>query len=124
MSYTYSFEKLSVWKSNRQFTKRLYSVTKTFPKEEQFGITSQVRRATVSISCNLAEGSARVSNKEQNRFYEIAFGSAVEVVNLMILSNDLEMLSDNDYTTLRNEIEKITFDISTLIKNNKKVDNG
>ncbi len=123
MSYTYSFEKLSVWKSNRQFTKRLYSVTKTFPKEEQFGITSQVRRATVSISCNLAEGSARVSNKEQNRFYEIAFGSAVEVVNLMILSNDLEMLSDNDYVSLRNEIEKITFDISTLIKNNKKVEN-
>lgn len=123
MSYTYSFEKLSVWKSNRQFTKRLYSVTKTFPKEEQFGITSQVSRTTVSISCNLAEGSARVSNKEQNRFYEIAFGSAVEVVNLMILSNDLEMLSDNDYVSLRNEIEKITFDISTLIKNNKKVEN-
>jgi len=120
MSYTYAFEKLAVWKANRQFIKRLYSASKSFPKEELFGITSQIRRATVSVSCNLAEGSARISGKEQNRFYEIAFGSAVEVVNLLILTNDLEMLPDNDYAYLRNEMEKITFDISTLIKNNKK----
>ncbi len=120
MSYTYAFEKLAVWKTNRQFIKRLYNVTKTFPRDEQFGITSQIRRATISISCNLAEGSARISSKEQNRFYEIAFGSAVEVVNLLILTNDLEMLSDNDFASLRNEIEKITFDISALIKSNKK----
>ena len=116
MAYTYSFEKLSVWQLNRQFAKKLYQQTKTFPKEELFGITSQIRRATISISCNLAEGSARKSPKEQFRFYEIAFGSAAEVVNLMILCNDLEMLNDDIYAVLRADMEKITWHIHTLMK--------
>ncbi|MBK8564167.1 MAG: four helix bundle protein [Saprospiraceae bacterium] len=76
MSYTYAFEKLTVWQMNRQFAKKLYLKTKSFPKEELFGITSQIRRACISVSCNLAEGSARKTPKEQLRFYEIAFGSA------------------------------------------------
>lgn len=114
MNYTYSFEKLSVWQMNRVFAKKLYLQTATFPKEELFGITSQIRRATISISCNLAEGSARVSAKEQFRFYEIAFGSGAEVVNLLILSYDLGFLSDKDYYSLRSEMEKITYQINKL----------
>jgi four helix bundle protein len=114
MNYTYSFEKLSVWQMNRVFTKKLYRQTAAFPKEELFGITAQIRRASISISCNLAEGSARISSKEQFRFYEIAFGSGVEVVNLLILSNDLGYLSDDDYHLLRSEIEKITYQINKL----------
>ncbi len=79
---------------SRIFAKKLYQVTREFPKEELFGLTSQIRRATISVSCNLAEGSARMSVKEQQRFYEIAFSSAVEIVNLLILSNDFGYLSD------------------------------
>ena len=94
MSYNYSFEKMAVWQMSRIFAKKLYQVTRQFPKEELFGLTSQIRRATISVSCNLAEGSARMSVKEQQRFYEIAFSSAVEVVNLLILSNDFGYLSD------------------------------
>ena len=116
MAYTYSFEKLSVWQLNRQFAKRLYKQTKSFPKEELFGITSQIRRACISVSCNLAEGGTRKSPKEQYRFYEIAFGSAAEVVNLLILCNDLEMINDGDYADLRKEMEKITWHIHTLMK--------
>ena len=116
MAYTYSFEKLSVWQLNRSFSKNLYSQTKKFPKEELFGITSQIRRATVSISCNLAEGSARKSSKEQHRFYEIALSSAAEVVNLLILCNDLEMLLSNEYVALRKDMEKITWHIHKLMK--------
>ena len=101
---------------NRQFAIKLYKQTKSFPKEELFGITSQIRRATISISCNLAEGSARKSPKEQYRFYEIAFGSAAEVVNLMILCNDLEMITDSDYVVLRSDLEKITWHIYQLMK--------
>ena len=93
---------------SRVFAKKLYQVTHEFPKEELFGLTSQIRRATISVSCNLAEGSARMSAKEQQRFYEIAFSSAVEVVNLLILSNDFGYLSDQSYVDLRDEIEKIT----------------
>ena len=96
MSYTYAFEKLTVWQMNRQFAKKLYLKTKSFPKEEFFGITSQIRRACISVSCNLAEGSARKTPKEQLRFYEIAFASGAEVVNLLILCNDLELLSAPD----------------------------
>ncbi len=116
MAYTYSFEKLSVWQLSRQFSKKLYRQTKSFPKEELFGMTSQIRRAAISISCNLAEGSARKSPKEQYRFYEIAFGSAAEVVNLLILSNDLAYLPDHLYAELRAEIEKTTWHIHLLMK--------
>ena len=101
---------------SRVFAKKLYQVTREFPKEELFGLTSQIRRATISVSCNLAEGSARMSVKEQQRFYEIAFSSAVEVVNLLILSNDFGYISDQSYLDLREEIEKITWLINKLYK--------
>ena len=113
-NYIYGFEKLSVWQSTRSFTKEMYLMTKSFPKDEVFGITSQMRRATISISCNLVEGSARKSPREQNRFYEIAYGSAVEVLNLLILSNDLEFLSNENYGVLRNALEKVTYQINRL----------
>ena len=116
MRYTYGFEKLGVWQANRQFAKKLYKLTASFPKEELFGITSQIRRATISISCNLAEGSARQGVKDQHRFYEIAFGSAVEVVNLLILCNDFGFISDQDYETLRTDMEKITYQFNQLKK--------
>ena len=64
MQYTYGFEKMSVWQQARQVTKLVYLKTKGFPKEELFGVTSQIRRASISICCNLAEGSARISPKD------------------------------------------------------------
>lgn len=84
----------------RQAVKLIYDTTKSFPKEELFGVTNQIRRASISICCNLAEGSARIGAVDQNRFYEIAFGSAVEVVNLLILSTDLGYLSDEGYAVI------------------------
>ena len=119
-NYTYAFEKLGVWQLNRAFTKKLYINTKAFPKEELFGITSQIRRATISISCNLAEGSARKSPKDQKRFYEIAYSSAAEVVNLLVLCCDLEFLSDEIYQDLRNDLEKITWQINKLVEGIKQ----
>ena len=68
MQYTYAFEKMAVWQMARQVVKQIYSKTKSFPKEELFGITGQIRRAGVSICCNLAEGSARRGNRDQDRF--------------------------------------------------------
>jgi len=114
MRYTYAFEKMTVWQTARQVVKLIYLKTKSFPKEEAFGVTSQIRRAGISICCNLAEGSARINPPDQNRFYEIAFGSAVEVVNLLILCNDLEYLSDEDYALVRTEMEKLTYQINNL----------
>jgi four helix bundle protein len=114
MQYTYSFEKMAVWQMARQAVKLIYLKTKSFPKEELFSTTSQIRRAGISVCCNLSEGSARINPPDQNRFYEIAFGSAVEVVNLLIICKDLEYLSDEDYGLLRTELEKITYHINRL----------
>ena len=77
MQYTYSFEKMNVWQLARKVVKLIYLKTKSFPKSEIFGVTSQIQRASVSVCCNLAEGSARISPADQNRFYEISFSSAV-----------------------------------------------
>jgi four helix bundle protein len=115
MKFSYSFEKMVVWQMTRKVINQIYIKTKNFPKEELFGITSQIRRAAVSISCNLSEGSARLGEKEQKRFYEIAFGSAIEVINLLIISHDLELLAQDDYEYLRNEMEKLTFQMNKLI---------
>ena len=114
MQYTYAFEKMAVWQMARQVVKQIYSKTKSFPKEELFGITGQIRRAGVSICCNLAEGSARIGNQDQDRFYKIAFGSAVEVVNLLIICKDLEYISDDDYNLVRTEMEKLTYHLNHL----------
>ena len=114
MQYTYAFEKMAVWQNAKNATKSICVKTKSFPKEETFGMTSQIRRAGVSICCNLAEGSARISPVDQNRFYEIAFGSAIEVINLLIISKEMELISETDYVNLRSELEKITYQINQM----------
>jgi len=78
---TYAFENLTVWQESRKFVKEIYLVTADYPKDERYGLISQLRRASVSVSSNLAEGSCRWSKKEQARFYEIAYGSLIEVLN-------------------------------------------
>ncbi|MCA0237432.1 MAG: four helix bundle protein [Bacteroidetes bacterium] len=114
MKYTYAFEKMAVWHVAKNAVKNIYVKTKSFPREESFGMTSQIRRAGVSICCNLAEGSARISHADQSRFYEIAFGSAVEVINLLIISKELGYLSDGDYLEIRPELEMLTYQINQL----------
>jgi len=115
MKHIYAFEKLLAWQTTREVTRHIYQTTKKFPKEELFGITSQIRRAGISISCNLAEGSGRTSEGQQTHFYQIAYASALEVVNLLIVSNDLEILPYEDYQLLRNEMEKVTWAVYKLM---------
>ena len=79
--YIFSFEKLEVWIESKEFTKQIYAITSKFPDTEKFGLISQIRRASISIASNIAEGSARKSFKDKAHFSTIAFGSAVEVLN-------------------------------------------
>ena len=90
---TYSFEKLDTWQMARALSVNIYKVTREFPDDEKFGIISQMRRAGISISSNIAEGSARFSGQDQARFYEIAYGSLMELLNQLIISVDLEYLT-------------------------------
>lgn len=110
----YSFEKLDVWQKARKLTVDIYQATKQFPKEELFGLTSQIRRATISISSNIAEGSSRNSGKEQARYIEIAYGSLLEVLNQLILACDLEYIPTTLLDQLRPKIEEIGNKLNSL----------
>ncbi len=112
--YTYSFEKLEVWKESKDLSKSIYLITSSFPDTEKFGLTSQLRRASVSICSNIAEGSARKTNKDKAHFTVIAFSSAVEVLNQIILAYELEFISKDDYVSLREKIESITNKLNAL----------
>lgn len=90
----FSFEKLIAWQKSRELALEIFRITKLFPKDEMFGMTSQMRRCSVSIASNLAEGSGRNSMKDKARFSEIAFGSALELLNQLILSFDFEYIKE------------------------------
>ena len=101
------FRKLKVWEKAHFFILEVYRKTKLFPKDELFGITSQFRRASVSIANNIAEGCGRNSKKEMYNFFNISMGSASEVEYLLLLSYDLSYLKVNDYNDLNNSLIEV-----------------
>jgi four helix bundle protein len=112
--YVYSFEKLDVWIEAKEFSKDVYEITSKFPDSEKFGLISQLRRASISIASNIAEGSARKSFKDKSHFTTIAFGSAVEVLNQLIISFELSFVSESNYMKLRLQLESITNKLNAL----------
>ncbi len=116
MSYLFSFEKLNVWVDSKELVKLIYTITKNFPDEEKFGLTSQLRRASISIASNLAEGTSRKTNKDKAHFTTIAFSSLIEVLNQIILSKELNFIQETEYQTVRTEIEKISNKLNALRK--------
>lgn len=113
---TFSFEKLIAWQKARELASEIYKITKLFPKDELFGITSQMRRCSVSVASNLAEGSGRNSMKDKARFTEIAYGSALELLNQLILSFDFEYIEEQKYIEIREKITEVTVLINGLYK--------
>ncbi len=93
----FSFERLDVWQKSIEFADLVYNATRAFPGDERFGLTSQMRRAAVSISSNIAEGSSRFSKADFARFIEIATGSVFEVVSQSFLSRRAGFLSEGDF---------------------------
>ena len=113
--YTFSFERLEVWNKSRLLTKSIYHLTNKFPDSEKFGITSQLRRAVISVCSNIAEGSSRKSKKDQSHLYNIAFSSLMETLNQLIISSDLDYLETHILSELRNEIHTISLMLNRLI---------
>ena len=97
------FHKLGIWQRSHQLTLDVYKVSKSFPKDELFGLTSQIRRATSSIPTNIAEGCGRASNKDFAHFLQIAIGSASEVEYELLLAHDLEYINDEAFNKLTSE---------------------
>ena len=109
MSYypqTYSFEKIIAWQKAHSFILYVYEKTKLFPSEEKFGLTSQFRRAAVSIEADIAEGYKKLGRQDKLRFMNIAQGSSEECRDYIILSRDLEYIYMEQYQQLHNKIEE------------------
>lgn len=102
----FNFEKLDVWQEASQFADVVYELTGDFPDQERFGLTNQMRRAAVSISSNLAEGSSRVSRTDFSRFVEIATGSLFEVVSQITIALRGRMIAEREYKCIYAAAEK------------------
>ena len=98
---------LDVWKKSVSLVTSIYEVTKTFPKDEIYGITNQIRRSAVSIPSNIAEGSARKGEKEFIQFLYISLGSLAELETQLIIANNLKYVNLNDYELMTGRLEEI-----------------
>ncbi|WP_228851913.1 four helix bundle protein [Aegicerativicinus sediminis] len=101
------FKELEIWKRSRLFCSDIYNATSQFPESEKFGLTNQLRRASISIASNIAEGSSRKSNIDFARFIEVAIGSAYEIETQLLISADLNLLSEEDQNHLISELNQI-----------------
>jgi len=102
-----SFEDLIVWKKAHELTLKIYKLTSNFPKQELFGLVSQIRRASVSVESNIAEGFSRNTIKERKQFYCISRGSLEEVKCQLIIAKDLEFISYKEYLNLKELMEEV-----------------
>ncbi len=111
-------KKLEVWKKSIEFVKEIYKLTEEFPSSEGYGLTNQIRRAAVSIPSNIAEGAARLSDKEFIQFLNIALGSCAEVETQLIIANDLNFIEDVSFIlTKLVEIRKMITGLISYLKN-------
>ena len=103
----HNFKKLEIWKRSRSLVKEIYLLTKSYPKEELYGLTSQIRRATVSIPSNIAEGVSRSTDAQIVHFLDISIASSCEVETQLYLSFDLGYISESELNRLSDEISQI-----------------
>ncbi len=108
------FTQLKVWQRSHKLALSLYRETLRFPKHELFGVTSQLRRAAVSVPANIAEGSKRISSKEYARFLNVAEGSTAELEYLLVLSRDLEYIGSEKADELISEAREVASMLSGL----------
>lgn len=117
------FKELKVWEKAIELVLEIYKIVSKFPKDEIFGLTSQIKRAAVSIPSNIAEGAGRNSDKDFVRFLSIAQGSSYELHTQIVLANKLELLSEIDTNLLLDkiiEIQKMNYSLQLKINNKTK----
>ncbi len=110
------FKKLSVWRKAHLLTIGVYKATASFPQEELYGLTSQARRACVSIPANIAEGCGRAGEAEFGRFLQIAMGSASELEYHLFLTHELKLLNSKEYELLDNQVSEVKCMLTSLIQ--------
>jgi four helix bundle protein len=110
------FEDLTVYKRAHSLVLSVYKITKLFPKEERFCLVDQMRRSSISITSNIAEGFARLTAKDKANFYGISRGSLMELMSQLAISKDLGYLDEKEYLSLKNEAREVSMMIIGLIK--------
>jgi len=113
------FKDLRVWAKAHALTLAVYQRTRAFPKEELYGLTSQLRRATASVGANIAEGCGRRSDGEMRRFVQIARGSANEVEYDLLLAKDLDLLTEEEHKNFEAKVLEIQRMLATLVQSLK-----
>lgn len=111
-----SFKDLDAWKEGHRLVIDVYKMAKSFPREETFGLTSQIRRAVVSITSNLAEGFGRATWRDKNHFYQIAFGSIIELRNQLLVARDVGYIRESVFGPLEAQAIKVERICRGLIK--------
>ncbi len=114
-----NFRELKIWDVSMKLAIKVYHVVKQFPREEEYGLKSQIKRATVSISSNIAEGCSRTSQKEFRHFLEIALGSAFEVETQLNLGNQLGMLTEDQLNSCLTQLQGLQKGINVFISKTK-----
>lgn len=102
-----SYRDLVVWQKSKRYAVRVYKITEKFPSHEMYGLTSQMRRAGISIPSDIAEGFRRKSKKEKAQFLRMAYGSGAELETQLEISHDLEYLTQVEYEELMRELEEV-----------------
>ena len=110
----FGFEKLAVWQKAIQYAEAIYVATRKFPNDERFGLRSQLRRAAISVSSNIAEGSSRSSKKDFSRFVEIGYGSLLETVSQLYIAQNQKFIAIEESTDLRDRAEELARMMSGL----------
>jgi four helix bundle protein len=110
----FTFEKLNTWQKARTLVNHIYTVTKTFPTDERFGLTSQLRRSAVSVASNLAEGCARRTSRDRAHFATMAYSSLMEALNQCIIAHDLHYLDESNYADIRRQANELGRQINNL----------
>ena len=114
-----SFTDLNAWKEGHKLVLMIYKITKKFPKDELFGLTSQIRRCAVSITSNIAEGFSRLSYKEKTRFYSISLGSTTELQNQLLIAKDVNYITKEQFQDIAKQSVKVHKITNGLIKSSK-----
>jgi len=110
----FAFEDLIVWQKSVSMVKDIYKLSNTFPKDEKYGIVSQIRRSALSVSSNLAEGSGKMTTKDKANYTSIAFGSLMETMNLLIISKEVEFIDATILDKFRTQIAEIARMLTSL----------
>ena len=115
------YKNLEAWKEAIKLVKQIYLITKQFPKEELYGLTSQIRRAVISIPSNIAEGMSRYSDSDKSRFIDIALGSIAEVETQLIIAQELKFIEDiNEVELSINKTNALIIGLKKYLNKDKK----